>query len=71
MTDLAWHTTTVAGGVAHDGVGGSGAPVVFLHRWGLSDRAYAEALQPLIVAELRVHGPVQAADQHSLEADQP
>ena len=57
MTDLTWHTTTVAGRVAHYGVGGSGPPLVFLHGWGLSDRAYARSLRQLIAAGLRVYAP--------------
>ncbi|HVW44192.1 MAG TPA: alpha/beta fold hydrolase, partial [Amycolatopsis sp.] len=57
MTDLTWHTTKVAGRVAHYGVGGSGSPLVFLHGWGLSDRAYARSLRQLIAAGLRVYAP--------------
>lgn len=57
MERLTWHTTTVAGRLAHYGVGGSGASLLFLHGWGLSDRSYARSLKRLISAGLRVYVP--------------
>jgi len=54
---LTWHDTVVAGRAAHYAVGGSGAPVLFLHGWGLADRSYTRSLQPLISAGLRVFAP--------------
>jgi pimeloyl-ACP methyl ester carboxylesterase len=57
MGDLTWHTTTVEGRPAHYGVAGTGAPLMFLHGWGLSDRSYARSLRQLTEAGFRVYAP--------------
>jgi pimeloyl-ACP methyl ester carboxylesterase len=54
---LTWHTAVVDGRAAHYGVGGSGAPLLFLHGWGLADRSYGRSLQRLVSAGLRVYVP--------------
>jgi pimeloyl-ACP methyl ester carboxylesterase len=56
-TRITWHNSVVAGRAAHYAVGGTGAPVLFLHGWGLADRSYAPALRRLIAAGLRVYAP--------------
>jgi pimeloyl-ACP methyl ester carboxylesterase len=56
---LTWHETEVGGRRAAYGVGGAGRgqPVVFLHGWGLSGRAYRAALEALLGRGLRVWAP--------------
>jgi pimeloyl-ACP methyl ester carboxylesterase len=49
--------TTVQGRIANYGTAGSGAPVVFLHGWGVDDRAYGPALRGLASAGVRVVAP--------------
>jgi pimeloyl-ACP methyl ester carboxylesterase len=50
-------TTTVQGRVARYGTAGTGSPVVFLHGWGIDDRAYGPALRGLVSAGVRVVAP--------------
>jgi pimeloyl-ACP methyl ester carboxylesterase len=47
--DLRWHKTTLDGRIAVYGDAGDGPPVVFVHGWALSARAYARSL-PMIAA---------------------
>ena len=54
---LRWHRTTLRGQVAHFGDIGEGPPLVFVHGWGLSSRAYAKALPELARAGVRVIAP--------------
>ena len=54
---LQWRTTVVAGRPACYGVAGEGAPVVFLHGWGLAHHAYKRALKRLVAHGLRVYAP--------------
>ncbi len=54
---LAWETTVVAGRPATFGVGGDGAPLVFLHGWARGHRNYRETLGELITAGWRVLAP--------------
>ncbi|WIY00501.1 alpha/beta fold hydrolase [Amycolatopsis mongoliensis] len=54
---MRWRTTLVAGRSAHYGVGGDGPPVLFLHGWGIADRAFGKALEALTAAGLRVYAP--------------
>jgi len=54
---LRWHRTTLRGQVAHYGDIGEGPPLVFVHGWGLSSRAYAKALPELARAGVRVVAP--------------
>ncbi|MBE1494009.1 pimeloyl-ACP methyl ester carboxylesterase [Amycolatopsis lexingtonensis] len=56
-TRMRWQTTLVAGRPAHYGVGGEGPPVLFLHGWGIADRAFGKALETLTAAGLRVYAP--------------
>jgi pimeloyl-ACP methyl ester carboxylesterase len=51
------HTTIVDGRPAHYRVGGTGAPLLFLHGWGLGDRSYNRALRQLVSSGLRVYAP--------------
>lgn len=57
VPDLRWHRTTLDGRGASYGEAGDGPPVVFLHGWGLSCRAYARALPGLARAGARVIAP--------------
>lgn len=54
---LEWRNTTVQGRTASYGVAGAGAPVVFLHGWGLAHRSYKRALKHLVAGHLRVYAP--------------
>jgi pimeloyl-ACP methyl ester carboxylesterase len=54
---LRWHRTTLRGQVAHYGDIGEGPPLIFVHGWGLSSRAYAKALPELARAGVRVVAP--------------
>jgi pimeloyl-ACP methyl ester carboxylesterase len=55
--DLRWHRTTLDGRVALYGEAGEGPPVVFIHGWGLTARAYARALPAIAKAGRRVIAP--------------
>ncbi|MBW3657837.1 MAG: alpha/beta hydrolase [Actinobacteria bacterium] len=54
--DLRWHRTTLDGRAAFYGEAGDGPPVVFIHGWGLTSRAYARTL-PLLARGARVIAP--------------
>ena len=54
---LAWRRTRVDGHDVRYGVIGRGAPLVFLHGWGLNHRAYGRALAPLGRCGVRVYAP--------------
>lgn len=54
---VAWHTTTVAGARLRWLEAGEGDPLLFLHGWGLSPRAYARPVTPLTRAGIRVLAP--------------
>jgi pimeloyl-ACP methyl ester carboxylesterase len=51
------HTTIVDGRPAHYRVSGTGAPLLFLHGWGLGDRSYSRSLQRLVSSGMRVYAP--------------
>ena len=55
--ELDWIQTMVAGRPARYGVAGAGPTVVFLHGWGLSQRAYRKALKRLVDGHMRVYAP--------------
>lgn len=55
--ELRWHRTTLDGRVAVYGEAGEGPPVVFVHGWGLTAKAYAAALPGLARAGARVIAP--------------
>jgi len=54
---LSWEQAVVAGRPALYGVAGSGAPVVFLHGWGLGHHSYKRALRRVVELGLRVYAP--------------
>ena len=54
---LEWQHVEVDGRPAAYGVGGAGPPLVFVHGWGLSGRAYRAALKRLVARGLRVWAP--------------
>ncbi len=54
---LTWRTTQVDGRGAVYGSGGHGLPVLFLHGWGLGNRAYKRPLKRLIRLGCRVYAP--------------
>ncbi len=54
---LQWRSTAVQGRPAAYGIAGAGAPVVFLHGWGLAHRSYKRALKRLVAAHLQVYAP--------------
>ncbi|MGH3794243.1 MAG: alpha/beta fold hydrolase [Pseudonocardiaceae bacterium] len=54
---LDWRSTAVQDRPASYGVAGAGAPVVFLHGWGLAHRSYKRALKRLVAKHLRVYAP--------------
>lgn len=54
---LRWHRTTLDGRVAFYGEAGEGPPLVFLHGWGLTSRAYAATIPALASAGARVIAP--------------
>jgi pimeloyl-ACP methyl ester carboxylesterase len=54
---LEWQHVEVDGRPAAYGVGGEGPPLVFVHGWGLSGRAYRAALERLVARGLRVWAP--------------
>lgn len=54
---LVWRRTTVDGRTALYGVAGEGAPVLFLHGWGLGQHAYKQALKRLVRLGCRVYAP--------------
>ena len=55
--DLRWHRTTVDGREVFYGDVGAGPPVIFVHGWGLTSRAYAEAIEALAKNGTRVIAP--------------
>lgn len=55
--ELRWHRTTLDGRVAFYGEAGDGPPLVFLHGWGVSSRAYAGLLPSLARTGARVIAP--------------
>lgn len=55
--DLRWHRTTLDGRVAFYGQAGEGPPLVFIHGWGLTARAYASAIPAIANAGARVIAP--------------
>jgi pimeloyl-ACP methyl ester carboxylesterase len=56
-TRLRWHRTTLDGETAFYGEAGDGPPVVFIHGWGLTARAYAKVLPQLASSGARVIAP--------------
>jgi pimeloyl-ACP methyl ester carboxylesterase len=52
-----WHTTEVEGARVRWLEAGEGDPLLFLHGWGMSPRAYARAVTPLCRAGIRVIAP--------------
>src|SRR3954464_1537647 len=54
---LVWKRTTVGGRTAMYGVAGSGAPVLFLHGWGLGQHTYKRSLKRLVQLGTRVYAP--------------
>lgn len=56
-TELRWHRTTLSGRVAYYGEAGEGPPVVFIHGWGLTARAYAATYPRIAKAGARVIAP--------------
>ncbi|MDV6013798.1 alpha/beta hydrolase [Haloechinothrix sp. LS1_15] len=54
---VTWHQATVAGAATSFAEIGSGKPVVFLHGWGVSSHAYANALRQLAATGLHVYAP--------------
>jgi pimeloyl-ACP methyl ester carboxylesterase len=54
---VAWHTTTVGGTPLRWLDAGEGDPLLFLHGWGLSPRAYVRPVTPLTRAGIRVLAP--------------
>ncbi|MDX1620503.1 MAG: alpha/beta fold hydrolase [Nitriliruptorales bacterium] len=55
--DLRWHRTTLDGRVAVYGDAGDGPPVVFVHGWGLTARAYSATIPAIAKAGARVIAP--------------
>ena len=54
---MEWRRVDVGGRTATYGVGGNGAPIVFLHGWGLSGHTYKAALTRLLARGFRVWAP--------------
>lgn len=54
---LVWSWTDVQGRVAGYGVAGEGAPLVFVHGWGLGQHAYKRAMKRLVNLGMRVFTP--------------
>lgn len=54
---LRWHRTTLDGRLAAYGETGEGAPLVFLHGWGVTSRSYARILPVIAAAGARVIAP--------------
>jgi pimeloyl-ACP methyl ester carboxylesterase len=54
---LRWHRTTLDGRVAYYGDAGEGPPVVFVHGWGLTARAYADIFPRIARSGARVIAP--------------
>lgn len=54
---LRWHRTTLDGHTAFYGDAGQGPPVVFIHGWGLTAKAYAHVLPRLAASGVRVIAP--------------
>lgn len=56
-TTLTWESVDVDGVQTRYAVGGEGPPVLFLHGWGLSSRAYMRPLRRLVRRGCRVYAP--------------
>ncbi len=54
---IAWRTITVEKRPTSYGVGGAGTPVLFLHGWAMTHRAYLRPLSQLTRNHLRVFAP--------------
>jgi pimeloyl-ACP methyl ester carboxylesterase len=54
---LQWSTVEVDGRAVSFGEAGSGAPLLFLHGWGLGGRSYKRAMKRLVAQGLRVVVP--------------
>lgn len=54
---LRWHRTTLDGRDAFYGDVGDGPPAIFVHGWGLTSRAYADAIAALARSGTRVVAP--------------
>jgi pimeloyl-ACP methyl ester carboxylesterase len=55
--DLRWHRTTLDGREVFYGDVGEGPPAIFVHGWGLTSRAYADAIEALAKSGTRVIAP--------------
>ncbi|MFD4181725.1 alpha/beta fold hydrolase [Rhodococcus sp. NPDC058514] len=55
--NISWTNTLVEGRAASYGVAGTGAPVVFLHGFGLTPRSYERALLRMASQGVRVYAP--------------
>lgn len=55
--ELRWHRTTLDGRAAFFGEIGEGVPVVFIHGWGLTARAYVRTFTAIAQAGARVIAP--------------
>lgn len=55
--DLRWHRTTLDGRAAFFAEAGEGPPVLFIHGWGLTSRAYVGAFSRIARAGARVIAP--------------
>jgi pimeloyl-ACP methyl ester carboxylesterase len=54
---VAWHTSRIGGTRVRWLEAGEGDPLLFLHGWGLSPRAYVRPLTPLTRAGIRILAP--------------
>ncbi|MDG3009529.1 alpha/beta fold hydrolase [Rhodococcus sp. D2-41] len=54
---IAWRTATVDDGAVSYGAVGRGRPVVFVHGWGFTSRAYRPAIERLAESGVRVYAP--------------
>ena len=57
MSKLTWQKLGVDGATYHFGAAGEGAPLLFLHGWGLGYRSYRRALERLASQGARVIAP--------------
>ena len=57
LDELRWHRTTLDGHEAFYGDIGTGPPLLFLHGWGLTSRAYSGAIRELARGGVRVIAP--------------
>ncbi|PTR30190.1 pimeloyl-ACP methyl ester carboxylesterase [Rhodococcus sp. OK519] len=58
LAEIHWHDAVVDGRRVPYGTAGSGAPVLFLHGFGLSPRIYASAVERLAATGVQVYAPV-------------